>query len=122
MRVLKRLATILMACMLCFGLFGIVACGGGDGGNDATNYTVIVKDADGNALQGIRIGLCTYDEATEIKGACGQPKTTDANGKVVFDNAEGVWIVNSDLFSANYTAEKCVLKAYGEYTLVLTAK
>ena len=122
MRVLKRLATVLMACMLCFGLFGIVACGGGEDGGEATNYTVIVKDADGNALQGIRIGLCTYDEATEQKGACGQLQTTDANGKVVFTTEEGVWIVNDGAFSSNYTADKCVLKAYGEYTLVLTAK
>ena len=44
------------------------------------------------------------------------------DGKVVIEADEGVYVINDELFSNSYTAEKCVLKAYGEYTLVLTAK
>ena len=101
MRVLKKLCTVLMSALLCLGMCGLVACGGGnnEGEVEATNYTVIVKDVNGNALQGIRIGLCSYNEETDTKGACGQLQTTDANGKVVFENEDV--ITSSGLFNFN---------------------
>lgn len=128
MKVLTKLFSLLVACMLCFAL---CCCGGGENSSSstdssavapATEYTVYVVDPQGNPIEGVRIGICTYDESTGIKGGCLQPKNTDAEGKVVFNNTESVYIINEDLFEGEYTAQaKCVLKAYGEYTVVLTA-
>ena len=117
MRTLNKLIALAAAAILSLGMLVLTACGG-----TATAYTVYVKDASGTAIAGVRIGICSYDETTGEKGSCLAPKTTDADGKVVIEADEGVYVINDELFSNSYTAEKCVLKAYSEYTLVLTAK
>lgn len=125
MKVLTKLFSLLCGIMLCF---TFACCGGGNTSTDssatapATAYTVYVTDANGDPIQGVRIGICTYDETTHEKGSCEQPIATDANGKVVFNNPEAVYIVNNETFIDEYVAQAdCILKAYGEYTLVLTA-
>ncbi len=130
MKFLSKLFTLIMACMLCFGL---VACGGNsstDSTSDtnstvtapATAYTVYAKDESGNPIANVEIGICTYNETTGVKGNCLRPVTTDADGKVVLQETEGVYIVNEGLFEADYEATAhCILKAYGEYTIVLRA-
>ncbi len=117
MKKLNQLLALIAAAVLSLGVLVLTACGG-----TATAYTVYVKDANGAAIEGVRIGICSYDETTGEKGSCLAPKTTDADGKVVLEADEGTYIINDELFSSAYEAEKCVLTAYGEYTLVLTAK
>ena len=118
----KKFISVLAAAILCLGVFSFVACNN-DKPTAATAYTIYVKDASGNAIQNVMIGICTYDEATGEKGACLTPSQTDANGKVVLQATEATYIVNEEIFASEYNAqEKCVLKAYGDYTLVLISK
>ena len=130
MKVLVKLFSLICAVMLCFA-FG--ACGGGDDSSSspadssvvapATEYTIFVVDTQGNPLADVFVGICTYNEATGEKGSCFNPIRSDANGKVVFTQPESVYIVNEEIFEDEYVAqESCVLTAYGEYTLVLSAK
>ena len=122
MKAIKKLISLIFVAVLCLGIFSVASCGEEETPK-ATAYTICVQDEDGKAIEGVLIGICTYDEATEQKGACKEPKTTDANGKVVFNEAEGVYILNEDTFSSSYTAkQKYVFKAYNEYTVVLIAK
>ena len=122
MKAMKKLISLIFVAVLCLGIFAVASCGEEETPK-ATAYTICVTDANGNAIEGVMIGICTYDEATGVKGSCKAPKTTDANGKVVFNETEGVYILNEDTFNSVYTAQqKCVLTAYGEYTVVLLAK
>ena len=131
MKKMKKIGALLAAGILSLGVGAFAACGD-DNDNDGSGaakdaYTITVKDENGNAIQGIRIGVCTYDKTTQQKGTCLAPEATDANGKVVFDKndnvTEGVYALNTDLFSAQYeTQETYVFEAYGEYTVVLIAK
>ena len=119
MKAIKKIVSLIFVAMLCLGIFSVASCGE----EKPTAYTICVTDASGNAIEGVYIGICTYDEATGVKGACKTPKTTDAKGKVVLTEAEGVYVLNEDAFNSTYTAkEKYVFKAYGEYTVVLLAK
>lgn len=140
MKVLAKLFSLLCVIALCF---SFACCGGNNSSSSessseqtstsdsstdssatapATAYTVYVTDANGNPIEGVRIGICSYNLETHTKGSCEQPIATDANGKVVFNNPEAVYIINNEIFIDEYTAqEDCVLTAYGEYTLVLTA-
>lgn len=121
MKVMKKLISLLFVAVLCLGIFSFASCD--DEAPKATAYTIYVQDANGNAIEGVMIGICTYDEATGEKGSCEMPQPTDANGKVVLEKAEGVYVLNEDAFSSSYSAkEKYVLKAYGDYTVVLLAK
>jgi len=118
---LKKFFSVLAAAILCLGLFSFVACNN-DKPAAATAYTVYVKDADGNAIENVLIGICTYDETTGEKGACLTPTATDKNGKVVLQATKGTYVVNDEIFAGQYTVkEKCVLKAYGDYTVILLA-
>ena len=122
MKVIKKLVSLIFVAVLCLGIFSVASCGEEETPK-ATAYTICVTDANGNAIEGVMIGICTYNEATGEKGACKQPKATDANGKVVLSDEEGVYVLNEDTFSSTYSAkEKYVFKAYGEYTVVLLAK
>ena len=122
MKLWKKVCSFVAACCLCF---GFTACGNSDGG-DANAYTLIVKDANGNTLSGVSIGLCVYDATKEDdKGTCLPPKTTDANGKVVFDastNAvEGKYVLSEN--EPNYQwKEHYIVESYGEYTVILIAE
>ncbi|MBE5745608.1 MAG: hypothetical protein E7355_05715 [Clostridiales bacterium] len=131
MKKMKKIGALLAAGILSLGVGAFAACGD-DNNNDDNGaakdaYTITVKDANGNAIEGIRIGVCTYDKTTQQKGMCLAPEATDANGKVVFDKndnvTEGVYALNTDLFSAQYeTQETYVFEAYGEYTVILIEK
>ena len=122
MKAIKKLISLIFVAVLCLGIFTVAGCGEEDTPK-ATAYTIYVQDANGNAIEGVMIGICTYDEATGEKGAGKAPKATDASGKVVFNDAEGVYVLNEDTFSSTYTAkQKYVFKAYGDYTVVLLAK
>ena len=124
MKHLKRLLSLMAAAVLALGILAFTACGGS---SDA--YTIYLKDANGNAITNVKIGICTYEESTGQKGGCLNLETTDADGKVVFDEAdgatEGCWTLNdlSTVFNTyEFPTEKYVFKAYGEYTVVLTLK
>lgn len=118
----KKFFAVLLTAFLCFTALAFAACDKEEE-NAATAYTVYVKDEDGNAIADVLVGICTYDESTGEKGSCKNPKKTDANGKVVLEEAEGVYVINGDTFSSTYELkEKYVLKAYGDYTIVLIAK
>ena len=121
MKAIKKIVSLIFVAMLCLGIFSVASCN--EEPPKATAYTIYVKDASGNAIEGVLIGICTYDETTGEKGACKQPVATDANGKVVFNETEGVYVLNDDTFSSTYTAQtKYVFKAYGDYPVVLLAK
>jgi len=131
MKKMKKIGALLAAGILSLGVGAFAACGD-DNNNDDNGaakdaYTITVKDANGNAIEGIRIGVGTYDKTTQQKGMCLAPDATDAIGKVVFDKndnvTEGVYALNTDLFSAQYeTQETYVFEAYGEYTVILIEK
>lgn len=119
MKLWKKVCSFVAALGLCL---GFTACGG----SSADGYTLIVKDSNGNALAGVSIGLCVYDASKEDdKGSCLPPKTTDANGKVVFDastNAvEGKYVLSEN--EPNYQwKEHYIVESYGEYTVILIAE
>ena len=112
-----KLLSIVAAAILTLGVMLMCACGG-----EATAYTVYVKDESGNAISNVMVGICTYDETTGEKSNCLNPKTSDENGKVVFEEAEATYTINEDTLGNYQCKEKYVLKAYGEYTIVLIAK
>lgn len=129
MSTLKKFLSLFAAAILCMGLFAFVSCDGESAQGEssqtaATNYTLLVKDANGEAISNLSVGICTYDEATGTKGACLLPVKTDENGKAVIEADEGTYTLNEDLFaSTSYSCqEKYVLKAYGEYTIVLVTE
>ena len=116
MKKIKTLISLLAASALALCVMLVAACGG-----NATAYTLLVKDENGNALSGVTIGICTYDETTGEKTNCLTPKTTDESGKVVLEADEGTYTVNQDALGNYSCQETYVLKAYGEYTIVLIA-
>ncbi|MBQ8685347.1 MAG: hypothetical protein IJ514_04160 [Clostridia bacterium] len=116
MKAMKRFISVFAAAILCFATLAFTACGE----EKATAYTVIVTDTNGTTLEGITVGICSYDEATQEKGNCLTPVATDADGKAVIEADEGTYIVNDDTLPSGYACkEKYVLKAYGEYTIVV---
>lgn len=81
MKLFKKLAGACLALTFCFGMVGLVACGG-DKGNGAPQakenaYNFLVYKADGSAAVGYKVQMCTTDgEAT-----CYNPSAaTDSNG------------------------------------------
>ena len=116
MKKMKRWIALIATAILCFATLAFTACGE----KDATAYTVIVTNESGTALENVTVGICSYDETTGQKGNCLAPIATDADGKVVFEVEEGTYIVTDDTLSGGYSCkEKYVLKAYGEYTIVV---
>ena len=116
MKKMKRILALIATAILCFATLTFTACGE----KDATAYTLIVTDASGKAIENVNVGICAYDEATGEKGNCLAPIATDANGKATFEADEATYVVNEDVLSGGYKCkEKYVLKAYGEYTIVL---
>lgn len=96
---MKKLSILLVFALLLGCLF-LVACGstpdngdggqtgggeqpgGGEGGNEeASGYTVYVKDQFGNAMTGVNLQICHGDLAL---GNCLKPKDVDANGKAFY--------------------------------------
>lgn len=118
MKKVYKFLSLVAAAVLALGVMLICACGGGE----ATAYTVYVKDESGNAISNVMVGICTYDEATGEKSNCLTPKLSDENGKVVFEENEATYTINEDTLGNYKCKEKCVLKAYGEYTIVLVTK
>ena len=66
------------------------ACAGN--GGSANAYTLVVKDSNGNAMSNYAITVCHVENGE--KTTCEVPKTTDANGKVVFELAKGNYAVS----------------------------
>ncbi len=118
MKKIKTLISLLAASVLAACVMLVAACGGGN----ATAYTLLVKDENGNALSGVLVGICTYDETTGEKTNCLTPATTDENGKVVLQADEGTYTVNEETLGVYSCQETYVLKAYGEYTIVLVTE
>ncbi|MBQ7368497.1 MAG: hypothetical protein IJW60_02160 [Clostridia bacterium] len=115
MKKLKTFIYLLAASVLTTLVMLAAACGGSKG----AAYTLLVKDESGNALSGVLVGICSYDETTGEKSNCLTPATTDENGKVVLEADEGTYTVNEDTLGNYSCKETYVLKAYGEYTIVL---
>ena len=116
MKNVKKFLSILAASILALGVMFISACG-----DNATAYTVYVKDESGNAISGVQIGICIYDETTGEKSTCLPPKASDENGKVVLEAEEATYAINEDTLGDYKCKQTYVLKAYGEYTIVLVA-
>ncbi len=127
MKNMKKLGTILMAGALSMGLFAFAACGDKEddkGGDNVTAYTVIVKDSEGNLIEGCSVGICVWDADLNDKTTCYQPKVSDANGKIIFDDREeGSYVLSDGDPTDGYTvAEKTYfLTEYGttEITVVV---
>lgn len=123
MKALKKIGCILAAGVMAIGASALVACGGEE---DATAYNVYFKDASGNALANITVGICSYVDGE--KDACYNPVTTDENGKAVFTNEVGSYVINEGtLEDEGYLVvqggyENNILTAYGDYTITLIAE
>ena len=128
MKALKKLGCILAAGVMAFGASALVACGG----ETADELTVYFKDAQGNAMSNVTVGICTY--ANGSKGNCLAPQAADANGKIVFnlgdfntafENDEFDFVINEDsLTDEGYLVVQGgyannLLTEYGEYTVTL---
>lgn len=112
-----KILSLIAAAVLALGVMLISACGGGS----ATAYTVYVKDESGNAISNVNVGICVYDEATGEKSTCLPPKLSDEEGKVVLEADEATYTINEDTLGGYQCKQTYVLKAYGEYTIVLVA-
>ena len=74
MKLFKKLAGACLALTLCFGAFGLVACGEKEDDTPAANsYKFQVLTAQNEAAVGYRVLLCQGE-------GCGIPQTTDENG------------------------------------------
>ena len=62
MKAIKKIVSLIFVAMLCLGIFSVASCGE----EKPTAYTICVTDASGNAIEGVYIGICTYDEATGV--------------------------------------------------------
>lgn len=111
----QKFLSLVAAAILSLGVMLICACGGGS----ATAYTVYVKDESGNAIANVNVGICVYDETTGEKSTCLMPKLSDENGKVVLEADEATYTINGDTLGNYKCKQTYVLKAYGEYTIVL---
>ncbi len=117
MKKVTKILSLVAASILALGVMLISACGGGS----ATAYTVYVKDESGNAIANVNVGICVYDEATGEKSTCLAPVLSDENGKVVLEADEATYAINEDALGGYKCKQTYVLKAYGEYTIVLVA-
>ncbi len=82
MKLFKKLAGACLALTFCFGMVGLVACGGkGDNGGDgsqANAYNFMVYTADQQPAAGYYVQMCTTDSS----GTCYNPVAIGADGKV----------------------------------------
>lgn len=108
LKAIKRLGFVLAAAIACVCVCAFASACDNEGGDDATVYTLIVKDEQGNALSGSAIGndgstaqfqLCVV-EADGSLGLCLNPVNIGADGKAVIDKG----------FEANTTYEVHILK------------
>jgi hypothetical protein len=80
---------------------GFVIKGSSSGGDNATSkvvdYTVFVKDAEGNAVSGVRVILISD------KGFYTSAKTTGEDGKVSFGFEEGSWHAAIEVAHPDFT-------------------
>ena len=81
MKVLKKMASVMLALTLCLGLFGLVACNK----DKATDYSFRVVSAQDEPVAGAQIQLC--------KDLC-MTIVTDANGEAHFDKEELAWEIH----------------------------
>lgn len=117
MKKLNKFIAFVATAILCFAMFSFVGCN-----KKATAYTICVQDASGNAVKNVQVGLCSYNEETKEKGSCLEPVETDDDGKAVVEVEEGTYILNNDTLGSYKYKEDYVVKAYGEYTVVVVAK
>lgn len=143
MKKMKKFGALFAAAILALGMGALAACGDGDDNNNENNnnteqggggevvtdaYVIYVKDASGNPIAGMQVGICEYNKETGVKANCKMPKTTDTTGKVEFSGEqfpESVYIFNTDfLNSTDYKTKnaKDIFEDYGVYTVVLEAK
>ncbi len=131
MKKMKKLGVLFLAGALSMGVGALAACGDDDNatnadngnGANATAYTLIVKDEDGNPMSDYYIGICIMKDGKITN--CLDPVKTDANGKVVFEVAEGTYHVNDGNPYDNYVLkEEYTLTDYGttEVIIVDTSK
>lgn len=110
----KWLTAILATCCVGSMALGFTACGddngddnGGGGGNGGGNdeavmqdvdYTIIVKDQDGNAIAGAQLKLLKGEQ--EVANA-----TTNADGKITGTVEEGAYVVQIENLPEGYLAD-----------------
>ncbi len=140
MKKTRRFGALFAAAILALGMGALAACGDdNDGANNGGNteqgeevvtdaYVIYVKDANGNPISGLQVGICEYNKETGEKSNCKMPQTTNDKGRVEFGGntfPESVYIFNTDfLDSTDYKTknEKDIFEDYGVYTVVLKAK
>ncbi len=128
MKKMKKFGSILMAGVLSLGLCALAACGdddkNDDKGENATAYTVIVKDSEGNYVEGCKVGICVWDDEVNDKTTCYTPIASDANGKIVFEYPEGKYVLSDGDADDGYTvAEKThFLTTHGTTTITVVVE
>ena len=129
MKKIKKIATFCLAALFTFGVATLaVGCGKDKDDNVSSEYskecyTFIIKDANGNAMEGVNVQLCD----TENNGACDYPKASNANGVVEYTPVWGegefdIHLWNSSMSSEyTFTGAEKTPATYAEITLTVSA-
>jgi len=139
MKKFAKLASIVLAAFLSFGVLALTACGGGEDSPEssapvtessvaiessetaeANAYEITVLNADGSAASGVSVQLCIYEDGK--LGACLMPQAVGANGKVSYTAEKNTYEIH--VLDASYKPlelkDHVVTDAeYGEYTVTL---
>ncbi len=131
MKKFAKLASIILAAFLSFGILALTACGGKDNSEssapaessattEASAYEITVLNADGTAASGVSVQLCIYEDGK--LGACLMPQAVGANGKASYTAEKNTYEIH--VLDASYQPlelkEHVVTEAeYGEYTVTL---
>ena len=107
----KWLTAILATCCVSGMALGMTACGddgddGDGGGNEAViqevDYTIIVKDKDGNAIADAELTLMKGEQEIVVA-------TTDADGKITGTVEEGAYVVHVASLPEGYLADEYII-------------
>ena len=125
MKKFAKLASIILAAFLSFGILALTACGGKDNSEssapaESSAYEITVLNADGTAASGVSVQLCIYEDGK--LGACLMPQAVGANGKVSYTAEKNTYEIH--VLDASYQPleleEHVVTEAeYGSYTVTL---
>ena len=131
MKKFAKLASIILAAFLSFGILALTACDGKDNSEssapaessattEASAYEITVLNADGTAASGVSVQLCIYEDGK--LGACLMPQAVGANGKVSYTAEKNTYEIH--VLDASYKPlelkDHVVTDAeYGEYTVTL---
>ena len=137
MKKFAKLASIILAAFLSFGVLALTACGGKDDSESSTPaessapaessdvvelgaYEITVLNADGSTASGVSVQLCIYENGK--LGACLMPVAVGADGTVAYTAEKNTYEIH--VLDATYQPleleEHVVTEAeYGSYTVTL---